>query len=67
MEALIMHICESNCALRYILHTHSLLYLALIYSTSQQFLAHLDILVVPFDDNVFPKAILLHSEWVFQW
>jgi hypothetical protein len=47
MEAPIMHICESNCALLHILHTHSLHYLVLVCSNSHQFLARLDILVVP--------------------
>jgi hypothetical protein len=47
MEAPIMHIYESNCALLHILHTHSLIYLVLVYSNSQQFLTHLDVLLVP--------------------
>jgi hypothetical protein len=47
MEAPIVHICESNCALLYILHINSLLYLVPVCSNSQQFLAHLDVLVVP--------------------
>jgi hypothetical protein len=47
MEAPVMHICESNCALLHILHTHSLLYLVSVCSNSQQFLARLDVLVVP--------------------
>jgi hypothetical protein len=47
MEAPILHICESSCACFQILHTHSLSYLVPICSDSQQFVARLDILVVP--------------------
>jgi hypothetical protein len=47
MEAPIMHICESNCARLYIIHTHSLLYLVPVCSNSQQFQARLDVSVVP--------------------
>jgi hypothetical protein len=47
VEAPVMHICESNCDLLNILHTHSLLYLVLVCSNSQNFLACLDVLVVP--------------------
>jgi hypothetical protein len=46
-KAPIMHICESNCALFHILHTHFFLYLILVCSNSQQFQAHLDVSVVP--------------------
>jgi hypothetical protein len=47
MEAPIMHICESNCALLHILHTHSLLYLVPVCLDSQQFQVRLNVLVVP--------------------